>query len=135
MKNFLLTGKLNARDQRILDRAVAKAIANGGAFVPHECFNINQALVLCDETKTLRYCEGYISGPGSPAAPHAWVTLRGKIIDLTPLEAETEPHSVEDEYTLMAMHSRRAIAESLESDFACISRLPGNYHDDTKVIA
>jgi hypothetical protein len=41
------------------------------------CWKNSQRLILNDHEKRLRYCEG-----GFPM-PHAWVTINGKIVDVT----------------------------------------------------
>lgn len=50
-------------------------------FKQGECFYNAQLLALEDHTKTLRYAEGY--GVGVIPVLHAWVTLHGKVVDLT----------------------------------------------------
>lgn len=51
------------------------------------CWTNAQSLMLLDDAKRLRYCEGYLDG----YIPHAWVTINGKVVDLT-LEAVTRSY-------------------------------------------
>jgi len=53
----------------------------GRPFKQRECFYNAQMLVLTDHTKTLRFAEGF--AVGVIPVHHAWVTLNGKVVDLT----------------------------------------------------
>jgi hypothetical protein len=55
-------------------------------FLVRECFGNAQQLVLADMAfgdAILRYCEGYASGKVGFPVHHGWVTLNGKVIDMT----------------------------------------------------
>ena len=48
-----------------------------------ECYYNSQMLVASDSTCQLNYCEGFAIGNVSLPVAHGWVTLNGKVIDLT----------------------------------------------------
>lgn len=52
-------------------------------FRQKECFYNAQLLATWDSSRSLRYAEGYASGRGFLPVHHGWVTLNGKVIDLT----------------------------------------------------
>lgn len=78
---------LTAEEQAVVDRAIALAAKSGYIMELHQCFRNAQAVLAADHThpegsRTLCYHEGYAPAPEG-AAPHAWVTVNGKIVDVT----------------------------------------------------
>jgi hypothetical protein len=68
------------RDERRIVGRVLDCIDDPRA---KQCYRNAQALVLADETRTLRYCEGYAISDVRIVAAHAWASIRGKVIDVT----------------------------------------------------
>ena len=62
-------------------RYVEKLIASNGrrSFRAKNCYMNAQRLILYDTEKRLRYWEGALNG----SIPHAWVTIHGKVVDVT----------------------------------------------------
>lgn len=50
---------------------------------PRQCFYNAQMIVTSDFTGTLRYCEGYASGNACFPVLHGWITINGKLVDVT----------------------------------------------------
>ena len=93
---LLETGKkarLTNAEEAIVKKAVTLAQQTGATVMPHMCFSNAQAVFCADHThiegsRQLCYHEGYI--PSSyGAAPHAWLSINGKIVDPT-LQADAE---------------------------------------------
>jgi hypothetical protein len=77
------TRLLTVRERHLLRRAAEKAGAMWSCtFEVKECFYNAQALAMSDETETIRYHEGFALGHFFPVH-HAWVTINGKVVDLT----------------------------------------------------
>lgn len=57
--------------------------AGGSRFKQKECFYNAQRLCLHDLTGELQYQEGYAIGSAGFPVHHGWVTINGKVIDLT----------------------------------------------------
>lgn len=76
--------ELDADENAVVDDALTLARRLYGNFEPKQCFANSQRIVLCDQAKKLAYVEGYaiIDGIVLPL-PHAWVTIKGKIVDVT----------------------------------------------------
>jgi hypothetical protein len=53
-----------------------------GRFQMKNCYYNSQMVVLTDHTGQLEYTEGYAIGRSIPC-PHGWITINGKVIDLT----------------------------------------------------
>ena len=64
----------------------------GARYKQKECFYNAQLLVLADESGQMQYNEGYASGRGFIPVHHGWVTLNGKVIDLTWRTAKPNHH-------------------------------------------
>jgi hypothetical protein len=67
-------------------RIVALAKRRGGvkAFLPNRCFDNASKLLLSDREQTLKYHEGFAATEGSEhLVEHAWVSINGKVVDLT----------------------------------------------------
>jgi len=73
---------LSPEEQALVDEAVARASETGYTVAPHECFRNAQTLLMAEVGRRFSYWEGYLPHPEG-AAPHAWLTLNGKIVDLT----------------------------------------------------
>ena len=60
---------------------IEKLIALNGprSFRAKNCYRNAQRLILYDTEKRLRYWEGALNG----LIPHAWVTIHGKVVDVT----------------------------------------------------
>lgn len=84
------TGKLvplTPKERAIVQKAISLAVESGNEMELHQCFRNAQAVLVADSTHAegsgqLRYHEGYVPSPQG-AAPHAWLTINGKIADVT----------------------------------------------------
>jgi hypothetical protein len=54
-----------------------------GWFHPKHCFYNSAHLMIFDDDKRLTYCEGFLVPKDGYPATHAWVTIGGKVVDLT----------------------------------------------------
>lgn len=63
----------------LLDR-VAEGVRG---WPPRQCYYNSQRLAVSDGTRQLVYCEGYAVGSAGVPVPHAWVSLHGKVFDIT----------------------------------------------------
>ena len=68
---------MTKRERQYVDRLIAE---NGGcrSFPIKQCYWNAQRLIWSDTEKRLRYCES-----GFDPIPHAWVTINGKVVDVT----------------------------------------------------
>ncbi len=73
-----LVAPLTAVERRYIERVVA-ACGGRRCFRVKRCYKNAQLLITHDDAKRLRYWEGYLDD----SIPHAWVTINGKIVDLT----------------------------------------------------
>lgn len=64
------------------EQNVLKAAVGRRKFLKKECFYNAHMLVMQDMTDTLVYTEGWAFG-GLVSVHHGWVTLNGKVVDLT----------------------------------------------------
>jgi hypothetical protein len=73
-----LVAPLTDGERRYMDQLIA---TYGGrrSFPMKQCYKNAQRLMIADSERRLRYCEGYLDG----SVPHAWVTINGKVVDLT----------------------------------------------------
>jgi len=71
---------LTEEEATILWEAVDRRCAR---YMQKQCFYNAQLLVLADESDQLQYSEGYASGRAIIPVHHGWVTINGKVIDLT----------------------------------------------------
>ena len=71
---------LTAEENKTLFRAVD---AVRQRFEIKQCFFNSQMLVVYDDTNQLRYWEGWAQGRAVIPLHHGWVSLNGKLIDLT----------------------------------------------------
>ena len=74
--------RLSAEHLAIVHRAIDRC---SHQFRVKQCFYNAQSLALADETRTLRYVEGFAQGRAVIAVNHAWVTIgdTGAVVDLT----------------------------------------------------
>lgn len=68
---------LTDRERRYIDHLIATCGVR--SFRIKQCYKNAQRLMTFDTEKRLRYCEGYLDG----SVPHAWVTINGKVVDVT----------------------------------------------------
>jgi hypothetical protein len=78
---------LTTGEQGVVDKAVELAELRGYVMELHQCFRNAQSVLAADHddptgSKRLRYHEGYVPAPEG-AAPHAWLTIDGKIVEIT----------------------------------------------------
>ena len=80
-----LITSLSESERQYIEKLV---VDNGGrwCFRIKKCYRNAQRLILADSDRRLRYWEGYIEGE----ILHAWVTINGKVVDLT-VEAHNDP--------------------------------------------
>jgi hypothetical protein len=76
-KRWMRVAPLTTRERQYVDQLIAE---NGGrqSFRIRQCYRNAQRLIWSDAEKRLRYCES-----GYDAIPHAWVTIKGKVVDVT----------------------------------------------------
>lgn len=74
---------LIADEERVLERQVALLDTTLDAFPRKQCFSNSQQLVTPGPDDALTYCEGYYYLRGGIPVHHAWVSLNGKVIDVT----------------------------------------------------
>jgi hypothetical protein len=55
------------------------ALNGRGSFKAKQCYQNAQILILDDDEHRLRYCEGWLNDD----IPHAWLTINGKVFDVT----------------------------------------------------
>ncbi len=70
--------RLTGGERQYIEAVIARC---GGSriFRAKKCWKNAQTLMAHDDAKRLRYCEGYLDG----SVPHAWVTINGKVVDVT----------------------------------------------------
>ena len=114
-------GKLTAAEQRYINHLV-EAAGGRRKFGVKQCYRSAQLLILFDDEKRLRYWEC-----GLPR-PHAWVTINGKIVDLTH-EANTRLYRRrgygemgERDYSGAYMVNRREVHRAMRRGFPLFSR-------------
>ena len=79
---------LTDAEREVINSAIRGAKETYGyEIMPHQCFRNAQAVLLSDYdsaagSKSLRYFEGYLPSPDG-AAPHAWIEIDGKLVDIT----------------------------------------------------
>lgn len=82
-RQFDAATALTADERDVVRAAAAEARAAWACtFEVRECFWNAQLLAMSDPTEALRYCEGFAQGHLIPVH-HAWVTINGKVVDLT----------------------------------------------------
>jgi hypothetical protein len=80
-------------EREIINNALRAAKGTYGYEVePHQCFRNAQSVLISDHdsitgSKSLRYFEGYLPSPDG-AAPHAWIEINGKPVDITLMSSE-----------------------------------------------
>jgi hypothetical protein len=107
-------GKLTFDEARqIAELAHWSGFSSVNDFRIKECYLNAQKLItrhnLMGGGDELQYCEGYVAWEGGPLPiDHAWVTINGKVVDLTlRAKSKTTPHSyygVAIPYDLVAKH-------------------------------
>lgn len=74
------------------EKAVVASAALLAPRTPRACFNNARRLAMSDNQGQLLYTEGYMLVPGLDVpVHHGWVSLNGKVVDLTPIELEGVP--------------------------------------------
>jgi len=53
------------------------------SFQPKRCYENSAMLIAQDEDQRLAYCEGYLRDSTVGVVEHSWVTIGGKVVDLT----------------------------------------------------
>jgi hypothetical protein len=74
---------LTTKERAIVDAAIAKHRAGHGPFEKRRCFENSQNLMLCDDTQRIGYVEGYAWTHALRPVLHGWLSLGGKVIDVT----------------------------------------------------
>lgn len=72
------SAELTAEERKIVSKAAGRK-----NFPLGYCFQNAQKLVLSDKTETLVYCEGFALKAGLIPLHHGWVSINGKVVDVT----------------------------------------------------
>ncbi len=80
---------LTAAECAVVEQAAKLAGAELGGFPRKKCFGNSQKLAAFDMSGGLTYVEGYVCLNGGIPVHHAWVSLEGKVIDVTLRDRET----------------------------------------------
>lgn len=75
--------KLTAQEKRLLEPAVTESRRIFKKFEPRLCFSNSQRLWGNDDSKSLIYVEGFAWTHSLRPVLHGWVTINGKVIDVT----------------------------------------------------
>ncbi len=74
---------LTPDEHQVLDCQAALLDTTLDGFPPKQCFSNSQQLATAGPDGPLTYCEGYCYPRGGIPVHHAWVSLNGKVIDVT----------------------------------------------------
>lgn len=75
--------KLTKDERRVVDAAIRERRSFHPRFAAQQCFGNAQSLLGNDETKRLVYVEGFAWTHVLRPVLHGWVTIKGKVIDVT----------------------------------------------------
>ena len=92
------------------EREYIELIRIGLELQPKQCFHNAQMLVFNDMDNRLTYHEGYVQANAPFPVLHAWVTLNGKMVDLT---LDTNTYTAEQLQAFMAEGEPLGRAEDL----------------------
>jgi len=123
IEKLMRVAPLSEREKQYVEKLIAYW---GGrrSFRSKQCWKNAQRLIIADDERRLRYCEGNSSNSGAPI-PHAWVTIHGKVVDVTreaairKLKRMKISMPMEREYAGVAINRRRVLKHVQRAGYWC----------------
>jgi hypothetical protein len=109
-----IASPLTDDEHRYIEELMA-ALGGRRCFRVKQCYRNAQRLIIHDDKKRLRYWEGLYSD----GVPHAWVTINGKVVDVTQDAVNRKLktlHETGDEYFGVVIDRRTVLRHALRTN-------------------